>query len=252
MKCPIEGDDSEYSALTQGSRYTETGRPQMSILMHLQALQLRLQTIYEIDTEYDVEEFVISDIMLAQRLENSSTARHIPEKLLVRQHSEGLDISLFLDKEVLKNLHLDNPTQALHPGNLADFCTVTEGISHFVYLIWNAQHDRSISLFELELQAEVDKYVMAAALLAEQLGGTLPHNLPHILFDKPSFDTQLNRNEHRRYRLANAYARQYCHSLHRSLLEIGDSVLITREIRQFYRLLNQKKIQRINRLPPHH
>jgi hypothetical protein len=224
----------------------------MSVLMRLHALQLRLQTIYEIDTDYDVEEFVISDVMLAQQLENPRSSRQIPEKLLVHQHDEGLDISLFLDRDILKNLRQDNPTQALHRGNLADFCTVTEGISHFVYLIWNDHHERSITLFELELQAEVDKYVMAAALLAEQQDGTLPHNLPHILFDNPSFDSQLNRREQQRYRLANAYARQYCHSLHRSLLELGDSVLITREIRQFYRLLHYKKIQRIGSLPQHH
>jgi hypothetical protein len=220
--------------------------------MHLQPLQQRLQSIYEIDTGYDVEEFVFSDALLAQQLEPQGQARHIPEKLLVQQHADGLDISLFLHHDLLQNLQQDNPTQALHHGNLADFCIVTEGISHFVYLIWNAHHARRITLFELELQAEVDKYVMAAALLAEQLGGTLPHNLPHILFDKPTFDSQLSRLEHQRYRLANAYARQYCHNLHRSLLELGDSVLITRELRRFYRLLHHKKIQRISTLPPHH
>ena len=220
--------------------------------MQLQPLQQRLQTIYEIDTAYDVEEFVISDILLAQQLETPSQARQLPEKLLIRQHADGLDISLFLHQDILQNLQQDNPTQALHHGNLADFCTVTEGVSHFVYLIWNAHHDRSVTLFELELQAEVDKYVMAAALLAEQLGGTLPHNLPHVLFDNPLFDHQLSRDEHQRYRLANAYARHYCHNLHRSLLELGDSVLITRELRRFYRLLHHKKIQRISNLPPHH
>ena len=220
--------------------------------MQLQPLQQRLQTIYEIDAGYNVEEFVISDALLAQQLETQKQARQIPVKLLVRQHTDGLDISLFLHQDILQNLQQDNPTQVLHHGNLADFCTVTEGISHFVYLTWNARHDRSITLFELELQAEVDKYVMAAALLAEQLCGTLPHNLPHILFDRPSFDSQLNRIEHQRYRLANAYARQYCHNLHRSLLDLGDSVLITRELRRFYRLLHHKKIQRISNLPQLH
>jgi hypothetical protein len=220
--------------------------------MQLQPLQQRLQTIYEIDTDYDVEEFVFSDGRLAQQLQSAGQSRQLPEKLLVYEHADGLDISLFLHQDLLRKLRLDNPTQALHPGNLADFCTVTEGISHFVYLIWNAHHARSVTLFELELQAEVDKYVMSAALLAEQLGGSLPHNLPHVLFDNPSFDHQLSRDEHRRYRLANAYARHYCHNLHRCLLELGDSVLITREIRRFYRLLHHKKIQRIRTLPRHH
>jgi hypothetical protein len=220
--------------------------------MQLQALQQRLQSIYEIDTGYDVEEFVISDALLARHLETREPSRDIPEKLLIRQHDDGLDISLFLDQDILHNLRKDNPTHTLHHGNFVDFCTVTEGISHFVCLIWNARHERSISLFELELQAEVDKYVLAAAYLADQLGGTLPHNLPHILFDKPGYDSQLNRMEHQRYRLANTYARHYCHNLHRNLLELGDSVLITRELRRFYRLLQHKKIQRISTLPRRH
>jgi hypothetical protein len=217
--------------------------------MQLQPLQQRLQSIYEIEVEYNVEEFVFSDALLARRLETQSHPRDIPEKLLVRQHPDGLDISLFLHQDILHNLRRDNPTLALHHGNLADFCHVTEGVSHFVYLIWNAHHERSVSLFELELQAEVDKYVMAAALLADQLGGTLPRNLPHILFSKPVFDNQLNRQEQQRYRLANAYACHYCHNLHRILLELGDSVLITRELRRFYRLLHHKKLQRISMLP---
>lgn len=220
--------------------------------MQLQSLQQRLQSIYEIETGYDVEEFVISDALLAQQLETQAQPRDIPEKLLVRQHEDGLDISLYLHQDVLHNLRRDNPTHALHHGNFADFCTVTEGISHFVCLIWNASHERSVSLFELELQAEVDKYVLAAAYLADQLGGTLPHNLPHILFDKPGFDSQLNRLEHQRYHQANAYARHYCHNLHRNLLELGDSILITRELRRFYRLMQHKKIQRISTLPQRH
>ena len=220
--------------------------------MQLQLLQQRLQAIYQVDTRYDVEDFVFSDALLAQQLETQEWPRQIPEKLLVRQHADGLDISLFLHRDILQNLHQDNPAQALHHGNLADFCTVTEGISHFVYLVWNAHQDRRITLFELELQAEVDKYVLAAAFLAEQLGGTLPHNLPHILFDHPSYDSQLSRAEHQRYRLANAYARHYCHNLHRNLLELGDSISITRELRRFYRLLHHEKIQRISTLARYH
>ena len=220
--------------------------------MQLQPLQQRLQSIYEIDTGYDVEEFVISDGLLAQQLEQTSRSRCIPEKLLVRQHPDGLDISLFLHQDVLHKLKLDNPQHTLHHGNLNDFCTVTEGISHFVYLIWNACHSRSITLFELELQAEVDKYVMAAALLAEQQDGVLPHNLPHVLFDNPAYDSQLSRIEQQRYRLANAYARRYCHTLHRNLTHLGDSVSITRELRHFYRLLHHNKIQRINKLSVSH
>jgi len=220
--------------------------------MQLQPLQQRLQDIYEIDNDYDVESFLISDAELARQLENSPRFRAIPEKLLVRQHHDGLDVSLYLQQELLQKLAGDNPIQVLHTGNFVDFCTVAEGVSHFVYLTWNARHARSITLFELELQAEVDKYILAAALLAEQSDGCLPHNLPQVLFDQPRYDPQLNHQEQRRYRLANAYARRYCYHLHLGLREHGDGIKITRELRRFYRLLHHGKIQRITRSLRYH
>lgn len=220
--------------------------------MQLQSLQQRLQSIYDICTEHDVENFVFSDARLAEQLDLSKQARQLPEKLLVHEHDEGLDVSLYLDQSILEQFQQDSPAVNLHSGNLTTFCIVTEGISHFLYLVWNAAREHHISLFELELQAEVDKYVMVAALLADQSDGKLPHNLPHVLFDQPHYDARLNHQEQQRYRMANAYARQYCHNLHRTLVELGDSVQITRELRRFYRLMHHRKIQRITTLPRIH
>jgi len=217
--------------------------------MQLEALQTRLQDIYEVESAYNVAEFVFSDAALAKALDASRNARHIPEKLLIREHPDGLDISLYLDSRLLEKLRRDNPQTCLHAGNIAEFCTVVEGISHFVYLIWNACRDRAVTLFELELQAEVDKYIMAAAILAEQSGGQLPANLHQVLFENPVFDRQLNAAEQHRYAVANRFAKQYCAKLHQRLTRLGDSASITREIRRFYRLLHRDKIERINCLP---
>ncbi len=51
--------------------------------------------------------------------------------------------------------------------------TALEGVSHFVYLAWNAGHDKPVSLLELEMQAEVDKYVGSYWLMRRQLPGSL-------------------------------------------------------------------------------
>ena len=50
--------------------------------------------------------------------------------------------------------------------NLADFWSALEGVSHFTYYAWNAARDKSVSLFELELQAEVDKFVTTSKAAA--------------------------------------------------------------------------------------
>ena len=176
----------------------------------------------------------------------------MPERLLFQQHPDGLDVSLFLDEILIRQLTADNPLEKLHHGNIASFCTVLEGISHFLYLVWNAQHERTISRFEMELQAEVDKYIMATSLLAEQSGGSIPRNLHRSLFEKISYHKHLSHTEYQRYYLANWYARRYCYNLHKQLMTTPDCVNLTREIRRFYRLVQRQKLTRIKSLPVLH
>ena len=90
------------------------------------------------------------------------------EQLLVAEGDAELSLGLFLAPEVLERLDAANPLEQLDGANLADYWTALEGVSHFVYLAWNAGHDRPVSLHELELQAEVDKYAASALLLRAQ------------------------------------------------------------------------------------
>ena len=119
--------------------------------MDIRTLQLTLEDIYEVRTEHNIEQFVFSDGWLADRLDQSG--RNIPEKLLVHEDEEGLSLSLYLDAEMLNGLAADNPLERLHHDNLADYCTVLEGVSHSAYLIWNASHDRPVTQPDMEIQA---------------------------------------------------------------------------------------------------
>src|SRR5437762_13493477 len=82
----------------------------------------------------------------------------------------------------------EDPLRRLHAGNLADCWTALEGVSHFLYLAWNAGHDRPVSLLELEMQAEVDKYVVSYWLLRRQFPPRLPAQLPRMLFQRTRID----------------------------------------------------------------
>lgn len=220
--------------------------------IRLHELQQRLHHIYDIAITHNVEDFITHNTGLVRLLSHDDNDAAVAEKLLLQQYADGIDVSLFLDEPLLMQLANDNPLQQLHPGNMAEFCVVLEGISHFLYLVWNAEQERSISCFEMELQAEVDKYVVTTSLLAEQSGGRIPGNLHRSLFEKISYHGHLNHAEQQRYYLANRYARRYCYNLHRHLLDTPDCVSLTREIRRFYRLLNQQKVARIRDLPALH
>ena len=217
-------------------------------LMNINALQHTLEDIYAINTAYRVEQFIFTDPQLARQLDNTPLAREIPEKLLVYQHPDGLDISLYLDSQLLEKLQQSNPLEKLAVENLNEFCHVIEGISHFIYLVWNASQGRQVTQLELEIQAEIDKYITCAALFARQCDGEIPPQLHRHLFDEVQFDRQLHGVELQRYILANEYAKRYCRLIHEYLLRLRSGVLITREIRRFYRLLHRQKIAHINEL----
>ena len=78
---------------------------------------------------------------------------------------------------MLERLTAHCPMRALDESNLADYCTALEGVSHFHYVTWSAGCARNVSLLELELQAEVDKYASALSLLLAQRAGRFPGEL---------------------------------------------------------------------------
>ena len=76
------------------------------------------------------------------------------EQLLVADDGAEVGLGLFLEPAVLARLDAANPLDTLNGANLADYWTALEGVSHFVYLAWNADHDRPVSLLELDRIAE--------------------------------------------------------------------------------------------------
>lgn len=211
----------------------------------LQHFQLLLNELYDIEQHLDVLDYLVTDNRILAAVEEQSTTRETEEKLLIRQNDGELALSLYLAPELLERLHARDPRDWLGRQNFADFCTVLEGISHFNYVVWNASADKSVTLHELEMQAEVDKYVGALAVLAGQPGSTLTDSLYDRLFEDPQFATDLEPDELERYRSASAFAAKFCCSLARrfpyGLLRPG----MLGELRTFYRFSQPDKVSHI-------
>ena len=178
-------------------------------------------------------------------LETSEDTRDVNEKLLLSECEDGLDIALYLDEGVLHRLDAEDPFEEIHDGNLSDLWVLIEGVSHFVYLVWCAVRDREVTLLELELQAEIDKYVTTLFLIQKQRG-KIPSSLHYWLFEKPVFDPRLARLELDRYRQANRFAGKYCRSLEVQFLRRGSRGGLFSELRRFYRLPHHGKIRHID------
>ncbi|MEQ8661727.1 MAG: hypothetical protein RLW62_13015, partial [Gammaproteobacteria bacterium] len=117
--------------------------------------------------------------------------------------------------------------------------------SHFHYLVWNASHERQVTQLELELQAEVDKFVTAMRLLDEQGTGAAADAVHDALFTAVSYHEDLDAASDRRYREANHYAGKYCRRLTRRFPAQHREPSFINELRRFYRLPQNQKIRAI-------
>lgn len=210
--------------------------------MMLGELHTLLTDIYALEMSYDIYDFLTTDRKLASRLDENGRA--VDEKLLIAEDLEDSHVSLYLAEELLERLRRNNPVNRLNAGNLEDFWTVLEGISHFTYYAWNATREKSVTLLEMELQAEVDKFIGTALLLQRQ-GERPPRRLHHWLFDMAEFDRRLTHRELTRYKEANRYAGKYCRKLTKALPWGRAEVDLMQELRHFYRLPQPAKIERI-------
>jgi hypothetical protein len=165
---------------------------------------------------------------------------------LLRHADNALDVALFLDKHLVEHLREDDPTQRLHAGNFGDCMLAIEGVSHFLCVAWNAYYEKQVTLLELELQAEIDKYVTAAYLFARQRGERFTPTLHRWLFAAPRYDARLAPHELTRYREASHYAGKYCRYLERHYISAKATTRMVPELRRLYRLSRSEKIRRIN------
>jgi hypothetical protein len=210
----------------------------------LRGLQTLLGRLYDVDLPYDVYDFLVTD----RRAVGASTneRRALDEELLLAESADGAGVALYLDPEVLRRLEAADPHRALTEGNLADYCTALEGVSHFVYSTWGLERDMPVSLLELETQAEVDKYAITVFLLtAQQQAQSYPVHVHARLFDRVSFDVRLEPDQYERYRTAHALAARYCRRLERRFVNRGRLKIeaMVRELRAFYRLRHAAKLR---------
>lgn len=215
----------------------------------LASLQSALTDIYDLPATPDVLEYLLTSRAQLAHL----PAREGDEQLLVSEDGDTLSLALYIDAAVLERLERHDPFCALTADNLADYLTAAEGVSHFVYMAWNAGHDKPVTLLELELQAEVDKYVLGAWLLRTQGAGRFPRELHRALFDRAHVDPRIAGERAGLYRRASDYAGRFCRSVAARLERArrsptrNDLRPLLAELRRFYRWGSARKFSFIEK-----
>ena len=212
--------------------------------MVLRGLQSLLSRLYDVRVEHDVYDYLVTDRRALAGVVPHNDHRELDEQLLLAETADGAGVALYMDPTLLGRLEDCDPLGALTEGNLADYCTALEGVSHFVYSTWRLECDAPVSLLELETQAEVDKYAATVFLVADQQGGGYPAQVHSRLFDRVAFDARLEPEQSHRYRTAHRCAANFCRRLERRFVNRGSAQVeaMVRELRKFYRLGSAAKL----------
>lgn len=215
-------------------------------------MQRGLESLYDVALAHDVEDFVVDAEEAREAVGEDAVARR--EVLLVREDSDGVAVGLYVDADAVRAMRTGQG-DVWSDERFDAACLVTEGVSHFVYLLFRAASEGDVSALELELQAEVDKY--ATGLLAGNGAGVVlareraqrrsdlvarSRALRRRLFDEAQLLDGAGTEEGDRYRAAIRLASRFARHLEETYVAHGDLVALSRALRRFYRLGGQAKI----------
>jgi hypothetical protein len=201
-------------------------------------IQARLSWYYGIDAAAQVDDFI-------------ALAEDQREALLIREHRGEVELSLRL------------PRSAVEAGRTPSFdelCQIIEGVSHFIYVAERARRELPATQLELELQAEVDKYIVFAHGLAR---GLLPANagaepasrsrfsfepghaarIRRRLFERVIYLDAAGTESGDRYRMANHLAARFAGRLEASFACHGRFEQMQATLRHFYGAGQTEKIE---------
>jgi hypothetical protein len=195
----------------------------------LSRIQSHLEAIYAVDVPGAVSDFVIGDAELAHLVDVglvSPDLQSTEEQVLVLSDGDDVSLAVYLSDAVREDI--------VDGSSLQTHCHATEGVSHFLLLLWSAERGRPLRRLDLELQAEVDKASTVLLLDHGATGGRRREELLRRLFESVDFAGHLAPHERDRYREAHRLAARYAQRLS-GLLDQGVASLLD-ELRGFYRM----------------
>ncbi|MCA9581443.1 MAG: hypothetical protein KC416_06590 [Myxococcales bacterium] len=212
----------------------------------LSSIQRDLSTLYDLEVEARVEDFVLGSEAVEEAFGDDSRRG---EMLVVMHGPHDAHVGLYVDPDIVDRARASGGVPGEH---FPAYCTALEGVSHFLYWMFRAENHQPLSQLELEFQAEVDKYasgLLGSRLPLEGQGAGLmalrgrSQILRESLFSEVRFIDQAGTERGDRYRQAHRLAVRYTQSLEDGYIDTGDLGGLVTELRRFYRLGLQEKIR---------
>jgi len=146
-------------------------RTRLSLLERLQGLLVRTYRMRGVEG-LDLGRFVIGDAGYRRFYggddsdPGAGAADGSGARTLIRERDGGLRASMYLPDELVRRLERHPPQHGVHERNVDAFATLVEELDHLLYVAERAAGERSLTLFELELHANVSKHLVLTRFLA--------------------------------------------------------------------------------------
>jgi hypothetical protein len=189
-----------------------------ALALEVAAVQRRLTDVYRLELDLRAELYLVEPERARELLPTAGPRTGV----LVLEEQDGARLGLYVD-----------------PRDRNDPDAIVEETSHLVCLAWHAAQERSVSVLHLELQSEVDRYVVA------RLEGR--DALRH--FREFAWASWMDRPTRRRYETAHRAAHRYCLSLERRYRRRCDAPALLLELRRYYRASPERKLRAGERPP---
>lgn len=192
-------------------------RPARSLSL-LESIQQLLERTYRMQSGIENPgHFVIGDRGFAVLYAERETTEEVAPagstdgsgaRMLVRESPDCLRACIYYPDRLIEHLERFPPQRGVGEENVDAFAVLVEELDHLLLLAERTRQGRPVSLFELELHANVSKHLVLTRFLAGRSGRVAEdqrHWLRHHLFEKGNF-SDANRNVRQRYRDARQWA----------------------------------------------
>jgi hypothetical protein len=187
-------------------------------------IQHRLSQTYGIEEAPPVDGFI------------QATTGGNREVLLIRDLGDGVEVALYLPPVA---------TDGNRPS-FDEICQIVEGVSHFLYVVERARRELPATQLELELQAEVDKYVVLVhgglSGQAMRFERSRAARIRDRLFGSATFLHPKGTETGDRYRMANDLAARFAERLEDTFARHGNFERMRAALRRFYAAGQAEKI----------
>lgn len=194
-------------------------------------VQGALERVYHLERVADVGDYVLG----AEAGER--------EALLLREADDGaLEMTLRLPRLPERAGPIADPRPDVAEGRLDGLCQIIEGVSHFVFVVERARRRRATTHLELEVQAEVDKWVVLADCM-RGFDARRSAELRAQLYENVSFEHDGASELGKRYRVANDTAHGFIRKIEGDYVKSARYGEMRAELRRFFHVGQEEKLR---------